>query len=427
MKPSSPPNPNNYDVNTSEVHNDKKEDLLSLGEKADYEIEQADPSGKPMLRKGKMKASLTASRGSLKGSFAKAYEYVDTARYGTAARDEDSDEEEAKNPDLINLTPRTKNQLRLDEQAKDAVMLGPFGTGFTLFKGFVASGILYLPTNFTTGGWAFSGAMLCTALFLTLFCIKLLLDTRLALGGKMSLPEIGEACYGKPGRVLVDIALFASQFGFVCAYIYFIASQMTTIIEATWDTHVPLEYKWIYAPICFFILLPLVMVRKIQTFAKFHIFGDVMIALLVVTSLAYATKDVVDNGWKAKGLPAFNSNDWPNCIGFAVYSFEGIGVILPIQDITENKEQYFTVIVITCCLITTIYLFYAEYCLFAWYERFTPEAPLVTEYFPFNWYTDLVKILFSFQLIISYTLVIYPANMIVEGYAFKGWPKSRKR
>ena len=31
------------------------------------------------------------------------------------------------------------------------------------------------------------------------------------------------------------------------------------------------------------------------------------------------------------------------------------------------------------------------------------------------------------QLIISYTLVIYPANMIVEGYAFKGWPKSRKR
>jgi len=32
--------------------------------------------------------------------------------------------------------------------------------------------------------------------------------------------------YGKPGKIAVDISLFASQFGFVCAYIYFIASQI---------------------------------------------------------------------------------------------------------------------------------------------------------------------------------------------------------
>lgn len=78
-------------------------------------------------------------------------------------------------------------------------------------------------------------------------------------------------------------------------------------------------------------------------------------------------------------------------------------------------------------LITAVYLIYAEYCLFAWYGKMSPDMPLVTEYLPFNWFTDLVKFLFALQLIISYTLVIYPANMIVEGYVFKGWPKSRKR
>lgn len=111
---------------------------------------------------------------------------------------------------MVGKTPNTRNRLRLDKQAEEAELLGPIGTGFTLFKGFVASGILYLPTNFTTGGWLFSGIMLIAALCLTLFCIKLLLEVRASLGGKMSLPEIGYACYGPLGRILVDISLFGS-------------------------------------------------------------------------------------------------------------------------------------------------------------------------------------------------------------------------
>lgn len=87
-------------------------------------------------------------------------------------------------------------------------------------------------------------------------------------------------------------------------------------------------------------------------------------------------------------------------------------------------------VVWTCILITTVYLIFAEYCLFAWYARFeaNPDSPLITDYLPedsvFCW---ILKILFSVQLIISYTLVIYPANMIIENFLFKEWPKSRKR
>jgi len=314
--------------------------------------------------------------------------------------------------------------------------LGPMATGFTIFKGFVASGILYLPTNFTTGGYGFSGIMLLGALAMTLFCIKLLLETRAALGGKMSLPEIGFACYGWWGKLAVDVSLFASQYGFVCAYIYFIASQGNSIIESSTGNTLPLYTKWYYAPACFLILYPLVLVRKIQAFAKFHVFGDVMVGLLVVASMTYASVYVANNGWTGgdynpdmpnPNLTFFNPKQWPNCIGFAVYSFEGIGVILPIQDITADKDNYFKVVCITCLIITGIYFVYAEFCLFAWFGEMSPEKPLVTEYFPRGWFTDLVLVLFMLQLIISYTLVIYPANMIVEGYMFGSWPKSRKR
>ena len=104
----------------------------------------------------------------------------------------------------------TKNKKLMEKAEEEVGLLSPVQTGFTLFKGFVCSGILYLPTNFTTGGSLFSAIALLGALCLTLFCIKLLLEVRESLGGKMSFPEIGFACYGTAGKVCVDISLFAS-------------------------------------------------------------------------------------------------------------------------------------------------------------------------------------------------------------------------
>ena len=86
----------------------------------------------------------------------------------------------------------------------------------------MATGILYMPKNFVNGGYIFSVVALVSALILTLFCIRLLIEVRNKIGGSFS--EIGQKTYGKCGKVMVDITLFGSQVGFVTAYIYFIAS-----------------------------------------------------------------------------------------------------------------------------------------------------------------------------------------------------------
>lgn len=105
---------------------------------------------------------------------------------------------------------------------KKVKKLGPLATGFTIFKGFVAMGILYMPKNFVNGGYGFSAITVLAALVLTIYCATLLIEVYDKVGG--SLPEIGKKVYGTPGKVAVDLSLFSSQFGFVCAYIYFIAS-----------------------------------------------------------------------------------------------------------------------------------------------------------------------------------------------------------
>ena len=147
--------------------------------------------------------------------------FVDTNRHGVHG---DSSEEEDENIKMMTaeMTPMTKKRVAKDENLKKIDKLGPWATAFTIFKGFVCTGILYMPKDFINGGYLFSAICIICALFLTLYCAKLLMEVA-DKTEKNDFPSIGFACYGKWGKIAVDIVLFASQFGFVTAYVYFIA------------------------------------------------------------------------------------------------------------------------------------------------------------------------------------------------------------
>lgn len=110
-----------------------------------------------------------------------------------------------------------------EEESKQVKKLGPMATCFTIFKGFVATGILYVPKDFKNGGWLFTPITLVASLGVTLYCAKLLLAVNERMGGG-SFPEMGYKAYGRWGKLFVEIVLVASQFGFCTAYVYFIAS-----------------------------------------------------------------------------------------------------------------------------------------------------------------------------------------------------------
>ena len=224
----------------------------------------------------------------------------------------------------------------------------------------------------------------------------------------------------------------------MCAYIYFIASQIggpggivqcvtsnNGIDDDCSDGHE--VDKWWFLLICCAIYIPLVMVRKIDIFAATHIFGDIMIIVTVIVICIYAGINVSDKGWDTKGVVFLNGALWPEPIGFSVYAFEGIGVILPIMEITENKKDYFKVLVVTCCVIGLIYVGFAEYCVFGFGANNLTEPLITASLPPKSIVTYIVKILYSLNLVFTYPLVIHPANLVLESYLFGSWPKSRKR
>ena len=121
--------------------------------------------------------------------------------------------------------------------------------------------------------------------------------------------------------------------------------------------------------ICLAIYTPLVLVRKIEVFAVTHLFGDIMIILTIFVIFSYAGYYVHTNdGWSPQGLKPIDPVLWPDAIGFSVYAFEGIGVILPIKQVTGVPEQYFKILCTTVMFIGGLYIVFPEICVFAFGE-----------------------------------------------------------
>lgn len=72
-----------------------------------------------------------------------------------------------------------------------------------------------------------------------------------------------------------------------------------------------------------------------------------------------------------------------------------------------------------------IYIGFGQYCVIAWGDALS--TPLITDQLDHNTITYIVKVLFCFNLVFSFPLMLYPSNIIVENYLYKGWPKSKKR
>ena len=95
-------------------------------------------------------------------------------KYGMGGNDSEEDDD-AILEKAQDKTPQTKRRIIHDENVKKVKKLTPLQTSFTIFKGFVCTGILYMPKDFVNGGWLFSAICIVIAEVVTLYCIHLLL------------------------------------------------------------------------------------------------------------------------------------------------------------------------------------------------------------------------------------------------------------
>ena len=184
---------------------------------------------------------------------------------------------------------------------------------------------------------------------------------------------------------------------------------------------------WIIGGACFLIYTPLVWVRKIEKFAFFHVFADIAIGIGLIVITVYGTKEIVNHGFQGDGQ-VINSPTFLSVIGLAAYSFEGIGIVIPVMETTSRPDLYPFILSGVILLITIVYIFFGNWMYFAYGRERIGEYPLITDVLPQGDIpVALICGIWIINLIFTYPLVLHPANMVIEGYAFGTLKKGPKR
>jgi len=169
----------------------------------------------------------------------------------------------------------------------------------------------------------------------------------------------------------------------------------------------------------------LVFVRRIEIFASTHIFADILIAVTVIVIMIYGAMKLKDRGSMLSTVPFFNTVSYADAIGFSVYGYEGIGMIMPVQDITANPESYHKIVYAVIGVTCTMFVVFGQFCVVAWGSDMV--TPLITDNLPDGIISYVVLGLFCINLFFSYPLQLYPVNVIVDNIFFSDWEKTPKR
>ena len=331
-----------------------------------------------------------------------------------ASEDEEADADASETRPLLN---RRKSSRRA-ERAGDATLSKSF---FTLLKAFIGTGIMFLPKAFRNGGILFSSITLLTVSLLSCLCFHLLLLCRKRYGGGYG--ELGAAIGGPKLRGLILGSITISQIGFVSSGIIFTAENLASFLDAVTPSRTaPLSGKALIAT-QLVVLIPLALIRNISKLGPAALLADVFILFGLVYIWYYDITTLASQGLHPT-VKLFNPHDFTLTIGSAIFTFEGIGLLLPIQSSMAQPEKFSTLLYIVMIVITIIFTSIGALC-YATFGSHT-RVEIITNFPQTSVIVNTVQFLYSLAILVGTPVQLFPASRIIETSLF-GESNSGKR
>ncbi|KAI1853623.1 hypothetical protein JX266_001607 [Neoarthrinium moseri] len=322
---------------------------------------------------------------------------------------DESDEDREPMEDSALLTPSRRKRRRKSRGGSGKN--SPFNAALLLLKSFVGTGVLFLPRAYFNGGMVFSNLVLGFVAILSYYCFVLLVTTRLKVEG--SFGDIGGILYGKWMRKLILFSIVISQIGFVAAYIVFTSENLQAFFLAVsnCDTYIPITWLILMQMVIF---LPFALFRDIGKLGFTALIADAFIVIGLAYLLYYDILTLNDNG--VADIIYFNKKDWTLFIGTAIFTFEGIGLIIPIQESMKDPAKFPKVMFIVMIIITTLFIGMGAVSYAAYGSK--TETVVLLNLPQDNKFVNSVQFLYSVAILLSTPLQIFPAIKITENALF---------
>lgn len=304
-----------------------------------------------------------------------------------------------RNDTQARMRKASKERRRGEASVLDAVMM--------LLKSFVGTGVLFLGKAFFNGGLLFSTITLCSVAIISLVSFLLLVKTNLKCPG--SFGDMGGILYGPRMRFAILASIVLSQLGFVAAYTVFVAQNMQAFVLAVTQckTLVPI---WALILGQMAVFLPLSLIRRIAKLSTTALIADVFILFGIVYLFQYEIRKVAKEG--LADVVMFNSKDFPLFIGTAVFTFEGIGLIIPITESMKEPEKFPRAL--TGVMAGVMVLFASAGALSYMAFGSAIQTVVITNLPQTSRFVQAMQFLYSIAILLSTPLQLFPALAVLE-------------
>lgn len=335
-------------------------------------------------------------------------EYFGSDAYDGSEEGSDDDREAMEDSAL--LTPGRRKRKRKDRHVKGNN--GTTGAALLLLKSFVGTGVLFLPKAYLNGGMMFSNIILLFVAALSYYCFVLLVSTRIKYDG--SFGDLGGILYGPWMRNTILFSIVISQIGFVAAYIVFTSENLQAFILAVSDckTLIPVPYLILLQMVIF---LPFSLMRDISKLGFTALIADAFILVGLLYLYYYDILTIVRQGGIAD-IINFNPEDWTLFIGTAIFTFEGIGLIIPIQESMKEPKKFPAVMAGVMVIITVVFISMGALS-YAAYGSAT-ETVVILNLPQDSKLVNGIQFLYSLAILLSTPLQFFPAIRITENELF---------